>query len=83
MKELLYLNKHMALINFSKSYYTTTDELISSDSFDLFLSAFLKDYELSHPRMYRWLMQDLPMDEVKKDTVIEDLINWLNKRIEG
>ncbi|MBR5289546.1 MAG: hypothetical protein IKU28_00980 [Erysipelotrichaceae bacterium] len=67
MKELLYLNKHMALINFSKSYYTTTDELISSDSFDLFLSAFLKDYELSHPRMYRWLVQDLPLNEVKKD----------------
>ena len=68
MKELLYLNKNMALINFSKSYYTTTDELISSDSFDTFLTAFLKDYELSNPRMFRWFTRELPLDAVKSDT---------------
>lgn len=58
----------MALINFSKSYYTTTDELISSDSFDTFLTAFLKDYELSNPRMFRWFTRELPLDAVKSDT---------------
>ena len=68
MKELLYLNKNMALINFSKSYYTSTDELISSDSFDTFLTAFLKDYELSNPRMYRWFTRELPIEAVKSDT---------------
>ena len=68
MKELLYLNKNMALINFTKSYYATTEELISSDSFDLFLSAFLKDYELSNPRMYKWFTRELPLEAIKADT---------------
>ncbi|MBQ7889390.1 MAG: hypothetical protein IJ356_06490 [Erysipelotrichaceae bacterium] len=68
MKELLYLNKNMALINYSRSYYSTTDELISSDSFDQFLTAFLKDYELSNPRIYRWFTRELPLEAVKEDT---------------
>ena len=36
MKEAIYLKRNMALINYTKAYYTTAEELLSSEGFSMF-----------------------------------------------
>lgn len=67
MKESLYLNRNIALINYTKSYYRSSEELLSSESFSQFLDLFLEHYAISNPSNYQWLLRDLPLQEVKQD----------------
>ncbi len=69
MKDALYLNRNLALINYTKAYYRTSNELLSSSSFDLYLESFLKHYAIKKPEHCLWLMRDLPMEEAKKDII--------------
>ncbi len=69
MNETLYLNRNLALINYTKAYYRTSNELLSSSSFETFLAAFLKNYAINNPENCMWLVRDLPLEEAKKDIV--------------
>lgn len=67
MKESLYLNRNMALINYTKSYYRTSEELLCSESFSQFLDLFLQHYAWKNPENCFWVLRDLPIQEIKQD----------------
>ena len=67
MNKALYIKDNLALINFTKSYYSSIDELISSENFNIFLKSFLCEYKLKNHELYLWLTQDLELDEAIVD----------------
>lgn len=69
MKEAIYLKRNMALINYTKAYYTTVEELLSSDGFALFLGKYLNFLSHTNPELFNWLKRGLPTEEVKKDLI--------------
>ena len=69
MKEAIYLKRNMALINYTKAYYTTAEELLSSESFSLFLDLYLNYCSHTDPQLFDWLRRGLPIEEVKKDLI--------------
>lgn len=69
MKEAIYLKRNMALINYTKAYYTTVGELLSSDGFALFLGNYLNFLSHTNPELFQWLKRGLPTEEVKKDLI--------------
>ncbi len=69
MKESLYLNGNLALINYTKSYYSSSEELLSSEPFEQFLEMFLLNYQKKSVKNYIWLSQGLPVSEVKKEMI--------------
>ncbi len=69
MKEAIYLKRNMALINYTKAYYTTAEELLSSESFSMFLDLYLNSCSDTNPQLFAWLRRGLPIEEVKKDLI--------------
>lgn len=69
MKEAIYLKRNMALINYTKAYYTTAEELLSSESFSMFLDLYLNSCSHTNPQLFAWLRRGLPIEEVKKDLI--------------
>lgn len=67
MKESLYINRSTALINYTKSYYRTIEELLSSEGFSEFLELFLNQYAYKNPENCFWVRRDLPLSESKAD----------------
>ena len=65
MKEAIYLKRNMALINYTKAYYTTAEELLSSESFSMFLDLYLNSCSHTNPQLFAWLRRGLPIEEVK------------------
>lgn len=69
LHESLYINRNTALINYTKAFYRTAEELLSSESFSQYLDTFLNQYFYQNPENFKWLQRDLPLDEVKKDLI--------------
>lgn len=67
--ESLYLSRNLALINYTEGYWRNAEELLCSEDFKLFLSAFLADYQQKNPENYAWLKRDLPIEETKKEII--------------
>ena len=67
MRETLYVNEKLALINYTKAYCTTLDELISSEPFEIYLNCFVNEYEKINNEMFLWLTRDKSI----KETVVE------------
>lgn len=49
MKEAIYLKRNMALINYTKAYYTTAEELLSSEGFSMFLDLYFNYCSHTNP----------------------------------
>ncbi|MCF0108516.1 MAG: hypothetical protein HUJ57_00175 [Erysipelotrichaceae bacterium] len=62
MKETFYFNRNTALINYTKKYCTTPDELISSEGFSAFLDLFFDHIQKTNSNMYDWLMNSAPFN---------------------
>lgn len=69
MKEAIYLKRNMALINYTKAYYTTAEELLSSEGFSMFLDLYFNYCSHTNPQLFEWLRRGLPIEEVKKDLI--------------
>ncbi len=65
----LYIKNRLALIDFTKAYYDSYEELLSSSDFRAFLNAFLDDLKDSDQVLYTWVM--------KKGEDREDIIDHL------
>ena len=53
----LYIKNRLALIDFTKAYYDSYEELLSSSDFRTFLEAFLDDLKDSDQVLYQWVMR--------------------------
>ena len=58
MRELFYYKKGLALINYTKFYPTTADELLSSDSFKDLIKIYIKSIETKNKDFYKYLVPD-------------------------
>ena len=67
MKEALYLNNNLALINYTKTYYTSIDELMAGEAFEMFLKSFLQQYKTTNYELYYWITKDIPIEPVVED----------------
>lgn len=67
LHESLYINRNTALINYTKAFYRTAEELLLSESFSQYLDTFLNQYFYQNPENFLWLQRDLPLSEVKED----------------
>ena len=54
MKETLYMNEQMAILNFSASYARTAAELLNSPTFKNLVESFIDDLETTDPELYAW-----------------------------
>ena len=54
MKETLYMNEQMAILNFSASYARTPAELLNSPTFKNLVESFIDDLETTDPELYAW-----------------------------
>lgn len=57
MKDALYIHDQTAVINFSAFFPQTTDEMLSHDSFKLFLDTYLNRLQVTDVDTYHWLLQ--------------------------
>lgn len=64
--DALYIKNRLALVDFTKAYYDSYEELLSSKDFRHFLDAFLDDLKKSDPVLYSWILQK---GENKKDAI--------------
>jgi len=65
----LYLKNNTVLINFTKTYYQTVDEVISSDNFKFVLVSYVDYLHDNDIKAYRWLIKDN-----KESDVVNELI---------
>ncbi len=63
MRELYYFKEGLAILNYTKFYATTTDEVLSSDAFKDLLKVFLRSTEKKHKDLYKFLV---PAGELEK-----------------
>ena len=54
MKETLYINEQIAILNFSASYARTPAELLNSPTFKNLVESFIDDLETTDPELYAW-----------------------------
>lgn len=54
MKETLYMNEQMAILNFSASYARTPVELLNSPTFKNLIESFIDDLLVKDPELYAW-----------------------------
>ena len=69
MKEAIYLKRNMALITYTQAYYTTAEELLSSEGFSMFVDLYFNYCSHTNPQLFEWLRRGLPIEEVKKDLI--------------
>ena len=58
MKEAFYLRNRTVVINFTKAFYQTAEELLSSEGFALFLKNFLLNLAVSDIELYKWIVKE-------------------------
>ena len=63
MKESLYLAGDTVIVNLSSHFYNSTEEIVSSDGFAVFLERYFKDLAVRDIRVYRWLTSGRPLEE--------------------
>lgn len=68
----LYIKDSLALIDFTRSYHSSIEELLNSDDFRSFLKVFIADLKEKDSELYKWLCADMEDGEVL-DSVIGTL----------
>ena len=69
MKEPIYIRRNMVLLNYTKAYYTTAEELLSSEGFSFFLKKYLNYLSHNQPQLFEWLRRGLTIEEMEKDLI--------------
>ncbi len=69
MREAYYLGSNVAIIDFSAEYYQTSEELVSSSGFKIFLDRYLKDLAVRDIKVYRWLTSFREMEDMISEMV--------------
>ncbi|MBQ6654204.1 MAG: hypothetical protein IJM79_01615 [Erysipelotrichaceae bacterium] len=64
MKESLYLAGETVIVNLSSRFYNSTEEIVSSDGFAVFLERYFKELAVRDIRVYRWLTNGRPLEEM-------------------
>ena len=69
MNKEFYFSRNTALINYTKKYCVTVDELLASEGFNAFLDLFFAHIEKEKHDMYQWLTFKSSVEEAKKELV--------------
>lgn len=69
MKESLYLNKNLAIINFNASYARNSQELLSSSTFANFVRNFIEDLKNHNDDLYNYILQKMTEREAAFEIV--------------
>jgi hypothetical protein len=69
MRESFYINKNNALINFSQRYYSTTNEIVSSDSFNGVLLSYIKKVQEDYPTLHSFIVAGKSNEDATEDLV--------------
>jgi hypothetical protein len=69
MRESFYINKNNALINFSQRYYSTTNEIVSSDSFNGVILSYIKKVQEDYPNLHSFIVAGKSNEEATEDLV--------------
>ncbi|MEG0314255.1 MAG: hypothetical protein RR646_03220 [Erysipelotrichaceae bacterium] len=65
MKENLYLNQDLAIINFSNAYPQSTAQLLNSSTFKNFVETFIDFLENKDEELYKWALNEKTAREAK------------------
>lgn len=69
MKESLYLNKNLAIINFNASYARNSQELLSSTTFANFVRNFIEDLKDHNENLFKYILQKMTEREAAFEIV--------------
>lgn len=69
MMDAFYMARNTVLINYTKEYCQTPDELLSSKGFEQFLDSYLTFLNNENPELYRWLLMDFDKESLKKELI--------------
>lgn len=75
MADALYITKDIALINYTQRFYSSSEELVSSSAFDIFLDAFFEYYKDAQPGLYHWITKGSSGKELNEN--IKSLLKML------
>ena len=75
MNKEFYFSRNTALINYTKKYCVTVDELLASEGFNAFLDLFFAHIEKEKHDMYQWLTFKSSVEEAKKE--VNDAVRGL------
>ena len=67
MHDAFYMARRSCLLNYTKEYIKTPKDLLTSDSFSMFLDGFLESFSHEYPEIYTWLKMDLSYDQTKEE----------------
>lgn len=69
MKESLYLNRNVAIINFNASYARSSQELLSSSTFANLVRNFIDDLKINNEDLYNYVLQNITAREAAFEIV--------------
>ena len=69
MKESLYLNRNVAIINFNASYARSSQELLSSSTFANIVRNFIDDLKINNEDLYNYVLQNITAREAAFEIV--------------
>jgi hypothetical protein len=69
MREAFYMARNTCLLNYTKEYIKKPKDLLTSDSFSMFLDSFFNQMCEEYPEIYSWLKMDLSYDQLKEEVV--------------
>lgn len=67
MRELFYLKENLGILNYTKTYPTSFDEILISDGFHDVLCAYLNDVQSKHPALFNFLCPSQDIEEAARD----------------
>lgn len=67
--QAFYMARKTVLINYTKEYFQTSDELLSSDGFYEFLKAFLHSLKEENTSLYQWILEDQQEEDVMVELI--------------
>lgn len=69
VKESLYLNRNVAIINFNASYARSSQELLSSSTFANLVRNFIDDLKINNEDLYNYVLQNITAREAAFEIV--------------
>lgn len=69
MRELFYLKDELAILNYTKSYPLTFDEVLETQGFMTVLQAYFKSLKKRDIKQYEWLFENRTEDEVVREMI--------------
>ncbi len=85
MREPFYMGENVVIMDFSREYHQSLEELASSEAFKAFIARYITDLAMKDIEMFNWITNSRDLDEMVKDIVrltkqllvldIEDIFN--------